>query len=64
MLRLSIAHPTRPVDLGAGADTRQLGLGLETLTLMPTDHTALSTAAIPHGSCPAITGPLVCNSTR
>ena len=35
MLRLNIAHPTRPVDLGINADHRQLGLGLRSLALTP-----------------------------
>ncbi len=35
VLRLRIAHPTRPIDLGVNTDRRHLGLGLKTLTLTP-----------------------------
>ena len=35
MLRLRIARPTRPIDLGFGPDRRHLGIGLKTLTLTP-----------------------------
>jgi len=34
-LRLRIARPTRPIDLGLNADRRHLGLGLISLTLVP-----------------------------
>ena len=35
VLRLRIARPTRPIDLGLGADRRHLGLGLKALTVAP-----------------------------
>jgi hypothetical protein len=35
MLRLNVARPTRPSELGVDADERRLGLGLQTMTLMP-----------------------------
>lgn len=35
VLRLAIAHPTRPIDLGLGQDRRHLGVGLETLVISP-----------------------------
>jgi hypothetical protein len=35
VLRLKIARPTRPIDLGVNADVRRLGLGLQTLTVAP-----------------------------
>jgi hypothetical protein len=34
-LRLRIAHPTRPIELGINGDVRRLGLGLISLTVTP-----------------------------